>query len=249
LDFSSLQVNFNFTLIPQKMKLKNIPALIMVICLSQIVSGQNANNKSDKPFTITGKVLNSDQKPVEGAVFYIDNVKTNIKSQSNGSYKIKVSRSALNLEVRSPVYGFCKTLIDNQTTINFILNGITEDQALNPGDQGKEKVLADSVNKPAKARAKKINTYNDIYQMIRGEVSGVVVSGRSIKIQQGHSFFGSSDPLFVVNGVIVNSIDNVNPVEVKSINVLKGSAAAIYGVRGANGVISITLINGSEKER
>jgi TonB-dependent SusC/RagA subfamily outer membrane receptor len=85
--------------------------------------------------------------------------------------------------------------------------------------------------------------------MIRGEVSGVVVSGKNIQIRQGHSFFGSSEPLFTVNGVIVNSIDNVNPLDVKSIAVLNGSAAAIYGVRGANGVISITIINVSEKEK
>jgi TonB-dependent starch-binding outer membrane protein SusC len=72
------------------------------------------------------------------------------------------------------------------------------------------------------------------------------VSGRSIQIQQGHSFYGSSTPLFVVNGVIVTSIDNINPVEVKSIKVIKGTAAAIYGVQGTNGVLSITLKNGTE---
>jgi TonB-dependent SusC/RagA subfamily outer membrane receptor len=83
--------------------------------------------------------------------------------------------------------------------------------------------------------------------MIRVEVPGVIVNGRSIQIQQGHSFFGSSTPLFTVNGVIVPSIDNINPVEVKSISVLKGSAAAIYGVNGTNGVICIVLKNGTEK--
>lgn len=92
-----------------------------------------------------------------------------------------------------------------------------------------------------------MNTYNDIYQMIRGEVSGVVVSGKSLLIEQGNSFFGSSEPLYVVNGVIVNSFDFVSPMDVKSIEVLKGSSAAIYGIRGANGVISITLLNGSEE--
>jgi TonB-dependent SusC/RagA subfamily outer membrane receptor len=84
--------------------------------------------------------------------------------------------------------------------------------------------------------------------MIRAEVSGVTVSGRSVQIQQAHSFFGTGAPLYVINGVIVNSIDDVNPVEVKKIRVLKGSEAAIYGVRGSNGVIDITLKNGSEKE-
>jgi hypothetical protein len=94
---------------------------------------------------------------------------------------------------------------------------------------------------------KKINTYIDIYQMIRQELPGVVVSGRSIMVQGQNSFLGSSQPLFVVNGNIVNSIDYINPQEVKSIKLLKGSYANIYGVEGANGVISITLITGADK--
>lgn len=52
----------------------------------------------------------------------------------------------------------------------------------------------------------------------------------------------STDPLFVVDGVVVNSIDNISPRMVKSISVLKGSDAAIYGSRGAGGVILITLV-------
>ena len=231
------------------MKWKNILAIIASIFLLQIASGQNVNRKTGKTITITGKVLNLNQEPVEGAVFYVDNLKTSFRSRSNGSFKIKVSPSAFKLKVSSPGYGFCETLINEQTNINFTLNGITDNQALKPGDPLKEKGLTDYVNKSAKTKAKKMNTYNDIYQMIRCEVSGVVVSGKNIQIQQGHSFFGSSTPLFVINGVIVNSIDNINPVEVKSITVLKGSSAAIYGVQGANGVISITLINGSEKDR
>ena len=94
----------------------------------------------------------------------------------------------------------------------------------------------------------KVNTYTDIYQMIRHEVPGVVVSGRSIVVQGPNSFFGSSQPLFVVNGNRVSSIDNINPLDVKSIRLLKGSYANIYGNDGANGVISITLLNGSEKK-
>jgi outer membrane receptor protein involved in Fe transport len=92
-----------------------------------------------------------------------------------------------------------------------------------------------------------MNTYNNIYEMIRCEVNGVTVSGRNIQIQQAHSFYGSSTPLFVVNGIIVQSIDNINPLEVKSIGLLKGSSAAIYGVNGSNGVISIKLKDGSDK--
>jgi TonB-dependent SusC/RagA subfamily outer membrane receptor len=214
--------------------------------MSKLSYGQNVDKKSDKLVTISGKVMTFDQNPVEGGVLYVDNIKTNIITKSNGSYKIKVSPSATSLEVRSDIYGSCEAAINGQTTINFIIKDANAPALKSEDNPGMGK-LQDSVEKPSGSRAKKMNTYNDIYQMIRAEVSGVVVSGRSIQIQQGHSFFGSSTPLFVINGVIVETIDNVNPLEVKSIKILKGSEASIYGVRGSNGVVSITLKNGTEK--
>jgi len=214
--------------------------------MSQFSFGQNPDKKSDKLVTISGKVLTFDKNPVEGGVLYVDNIKTNIITNKNGSYKIKVSPSATSLEVRSDIYGSCETAINNQTTINFIFKGADVPAVKSESDPNMTNAQ-DSIKKVTGHRGKKMNTYNDIYQMIRAEVSGVIVSGRSIQIQQGHSFFGSSTPLFVINGVIVETIDNVNPLEVKSIKILKGSEATIYGVRGSNGVVSITLKNGTEK--
>lgn len=227
------------------MKWNKPVVLVLVLCLSQFLFGQKAKKGSDKPVTITGVVINKDQSPIVGAVIYIDNVKTSNITKNDGTYKIKISPSAVTLEVRSSQYGNCETPINGQTVINFTLDGENSkagvsEETLNANSSDK--------NKTGGSKAKKMNTYNDIYQMIRAEVGGVTVSGRSIQIQQAHSFFGSGEPLFVVNGVIVPSIDQVNPVEVKRIKVLKGSEAAIYGVRGSNGVIDITLKNGTEKE-
>jgi len=212
--------------------------LFLIICLSQNLNGQESSKKSDNPVTITGKVLNLSNQPVVGAVLYIDNIRTTTVTKSDGTYKIKVNPAAKNLEARSSVYGNSVTPIDGHTKINFLLEG-----------GGLTAIPADTLiiaeEKPRKA--KKMNTYNNIYEMIRCEVNGVTVSGRNIQIQQAHSFYGSSTPLFVVNGIIVQSIDNINPLEVKSIGLLKGSSAAIYGVNGSNGVISIKLKDGSEK--
>lgn len=227
------------------MKSHNFLIFIISACLAQSVSGQEGNKKSDNLISISGTVLNSDNKPVEGAIIYIDNTKTDNSTKKNGSYKIKVSSSSVNLEVRSPEYGSSTTAINGQSSINFILDK-TGGRVLKQGELAKIERSQDSINKAA-FREKKMNTYNDIYQMIRGEVSGVIVSGKNIQVQQGHSFLGSSTPLFVVNGVIVQTIDNINPLEVKSITILKGSAASIYGVNGTNGVINITLKNGTEK--
>jgi TonB-dependent SusC/RagA subfamily outer membrane receptor len=79
--------------------------------------------------------------------------------------------------------------------------------------------------------------------MIRSKVPGVrVESNNKIIIRGETSLQGSVEPLLIVNGSPVSTIDNISPDFVKSISVLKGPEAAIYGVRGANGVIIITLV-------
>jgi TonB-dependent SusC/RagA subfamily outer membrane receptor len=84
--------------------------------------------------------------------------------------------------------------------------------------------------------------------MIRGEVPGVQVSGTSIRIQGASSLMLSTEPLFVVDGMVVNSIGDIQPFTVKSIEILKGSSAAIYGSRGANGVILINLVGAGDNK-
>ena len=79
--------------------------------------------------------------------------------------------------------------------------------------------------------------------MIRSKVPGVrVESNNKIIIRGETSLQGSVEPLLIVNGSPVSTIDNISPDFVKSISVLKGPEAAIYGVRGANWVIIITLV-------
>jgi len=107
----------------------------------------------------------------------------------------------------------------------------------NRKDQSSNSVSKTDINT---ARGK---SYLNIYEMIKSEVPGVTVNGTSIQLQQGPgSFTSATEPLFVVDGTVVNQINNIVPSEVRSISLLKGSAASIYGSRGANGVIVITLI-------
>jgi len=91
-----------------------------------------------------------------------------------------------------------------------------------------------------------VPVYQDIYDMIRGRFPGVEVSGKSIKIRGTTSLNISTEPLFVVDGVIVSSVDDIAPETVKSIEVLKGPDATAYGIRGSNGVILITRRTGKE---
>lgn len=79
--------------------------------------------------------------------------------------------------------------------------------------------------------------------MIRGEAIGVRVTGNKIQIMGPSSLNSNDEPLFIVDGVIVDKIDDVTPSQVKSIEILTGASAAIYGTRGGNEVIVIELLS------
>ena len=84
-------------------------------------------------------------------------------------------------------------------------------------------------------------TYRDIYEYLEGRVAGVEVTyDKRIIVRGVNTVNGSTDPLILVDGQEWQDISSLNPNDIKSIDVLKGSATAIYGVRGANGVILIT---------
>ena len=91
--------------------------------------------------------------------------------------------------------------------------------------------------------------YSDIYDLIRGQLAGVQINNGEIIIRGDRSFQGSSAALIVVDGVIWDSeaLRTLSPIQVKSIDAIKDGSAAVYGSRGANGVILIETIKGGEE--
>lgn len=79
-----------------------------------------------------------------------------------------------------------------------------------------------------------------IAELLKGRVAGVDVVGNRVLIRGKSSIYGSNEPLYVVDGVPLLFAPSMNPLDIATIEVLKGSEAALYGVRGANGVIVIT---------
>ena len=93
---------------------------------------------------------------------------------------------------------------------------------------------------------KEVAPFTSIYDYLRGRVPGLVIGPASagntpsIRIRGTNSINSSCEPLILVDGVEVYSLDYLNPNDVKRVSVLKGPEASIYGVRAANGVILIT---------
>jgi TonB-dependent SusC/RagA subfamily outer membrane receptor len=216
--------------------------------------------KSGGAIIITGFVVirvDSVDSPVENAIIMVDGEKTGNGTNSKGFYKIKIKKENKKIGVYTTANGLVEELIDGRNKINFTFNSMLPYQNTfksNPGDEpiddGYNKVKKKELTVPVDqvdGRKLKYSGYNNIYEMIRGRVPGVTVNGTSIMIRGSTSANLSTEPLLVVDGVPVNTIENIDPQMVRSIEVLKGSAASVYGTRGSNGVILINLLKGSDR--
>ncbi len=228
--------------------------LFLFCCL--ILPHTSNGQKKNKKITLTGKVINEAGAPLQGVNIYIDNIKTSAISKADGTYKIKVKPNIGIISAFSFADGGQVVEYEGQTVINFTLAGDIMPSGPDPKNAGKvvdigyedakEENLTTSVGS-VDLKDESRPYYRSIYDMIQGEVSGVLVSGTTITIRGASSVNSSNEPLFVVDGSPISSISHINPNDVESISILKGSAAAIYGTRGANGVILIDLKSGRKK--
>ncbi len=226
--------------------------LIVISCASKVPI-QNAQIQKKE---ITGQVRTETGNPVKGALLFVDSTPTVSKTNRKGNYDIKIKHDTDIIAVYSESHGSEEALYLGQDTINFVLSGSYNATVTIPQEEeeyidiGYGRVKRDNLTTSVGSVSKeKINQphYNNIYSMIQGEVPGVTVSGERILIRGIHSINASSEPLFVVDGVRVTSISYINPRDVESINILKGAAASIYGVNGANGVILINMKKADRK--
>jgi len=231
--------------------------LIYVFAITFIFITKIYGQKENSQLTITGLVTDSNNKPIAGAMIYIDEGNTNKVTSNKGIYKVKTSAGSKLISVYSLSNGMAESIIDGRTTINFTLsltlaeqneaqiNRIANEKAAESAGTEDRSNKSSSFNK-VEGNLNKNMQYNNIYEMITGTIPGVQVNGKSIVIRGQSSLYNTSGPLFVVNGVIVTSIDHIRPIDVKSIEVLKSSSAAIYGSRGSNGVILIEVLTAAD---
>lgn len=110
------------------------------------------------------------------------------------------------------------------------------------GVQDKDKLTTAVSN--VKVRKQEAQTYSSMYDYLRGRVPGVLVTADNRIIIRGISTnSGQTDPLILVDGVVVTDISGLDPMYVKSVDVIKDGSSAIYGMQGANGVIIIKTVS------
>jgi len=225
--------------------------------------------------TVTGKVSDEKGTPVEGAVITEKSVSKNrTLTDANGNFRISVKSGAV-LQVSS--VGFEKKEATSQAVTNFTLKALKEDlsevvvTAL--GIKKEKKALGYAVSSIGKKDLEQ-KPEIDIARLLNGKAPGVNIgntsglsgSGTNVVIRAISTISGSSQPLWVVDGVPFDGGTNnqagftygnntpsrfldLDPNNVESIDVLKGlSATTLYGELGRNGVILVTTKNGSTQK-
>ncbi len=206
---------------------------------------------------VSGQVTDAGGRPLPGVSVVIKGTTRGTVTNANGEYSITNVPEEATL-----VFSFVGMLtqeigVEGQTSINVTMEedviGLEEVVAIGYGT-AKKSDLTGSVASVDEERLLDKPAFN-VAQAISGKVAGVKIIERSgapggvplIRIRGTNSINSDNSPLVVVDGVVgvANSLTMLNPSEIQSIEVLKdASATAIYGARGANGVILITTKRG-----
>ncbi len=217
--------------------------LIAILFLSGSLKAQDR--------VLHGTVTTFDSIPLIGASVTVKSTKQSVQTDSLGNFSI-----ACNQEDRLKVFahGFIRQNVKLTGNIKFAAINLR----LKPGEKGREYAIgyghvadADKLNAVASINKDDIDfsQYSNIYELIRGRFAGVQIVNDEIIIRGQNSINSSSAALIVVDGVPVSNstLMSIAPTQVKSINVIKDGSSAIYGSRGANGVVIIETRQGDDK--
>jgi TonB-linked SusC/RagA family outer membrane protein len=233
----------------EKSKLKGIwrmAALLFLSCFLALTSF--AQQK-----TLTGTVKGEDGEAIPGVTVMVAGTTTGVITDMDGKFTLSAPADAKTLNVAYVGMKSQDLTIGNQTNFNVTLVaeliGVDEVVVVGYGTRKKEEITG-SIS-TVSDKQMKISSAPSVVSRMQGQVSGVTVTAGNtpgsdavIRIH-GIGTINNSDPLYVIDGVPVGPGNTVNPNDVESISVLKdASSAAIYGSRGANGVVLITTKHG-----
>ncbi len=231
--------------------MKKIFSLTLIFIALTITSSVTAQSKKNK-IIISGFVKDSLNVPMKGVSIFINNINSRKKAKTNsrGYFKIKAKQSPIKIIAKSRYYGIEETIYQNN---NFVI--IVFEKVNLSSNNNIENFITKATSRKKK---KKDKTYylNMLNYLV--DQPGVYLEGKDIIRIIGHGNstsllitpkFGvapSPEPLFVIDGVVVNKnqVLSLRPNEVDSVSILKHGDAAIYGVQGANGVIKIRTKRG-----
>lgn len=210
---------------------------------------------SQNNFPVHGKVTDENGKPLEGVSVQVKGTNHITVTNSKGTFSITAPSPVSVLVFSSVGYQQQELPVNNRSQLDFSMsiqaNTLNDVVVVGYGTQRKRDVTGSVAQ--LNASQFKDRPISRIEQAMQGQMAGVQVRATTgspgaplqIRVRGTASVNASNDPLYVVDGVPVDNLDDINPNDIASINVLKDAAStAIYGSRGTNGVVLITTKQG-----
>jgi len=222
----------------------------MLICMLVLSSSLFAQK------TVTGKIINNaDKQPLAGVTIQVKGTKVATQTNSDGSFSIAAPRDNSTLVISSVGFDRLEFPVAGRNSIGDV--GLTaattslNEIVVTGYSTQKKKDITGSVSVVDVKSLKSVPS-GTTESLLQGQVPGVTVinsgvpgGGSNVRIR-GITSFGNSDPLVIIDGT-PGSLHDLNVNDIESMQVLKDAgAAAIYGVRGSNGVVIVTTKRGKQ---
>ena len=205
---------------------------------------------------VSGRVFDEQNAPLIGATVMVKGTSNGTIADVDGSYTLKVKEGDV-LQAVFTGYITEETVVGKSDVINFILRedrSLLDEVVVIGYGQAKKSDLTGSVTSVKMNDIKDVPAYS-VDNAMQGRVAGAEIMSTTgepgatttIRIRGTRSVEASNEPLIVVDGVVdaIADLNDINPEDIESITVLKdASSTAIYGARGANGVILVTTRQG-----
>jgi TonB-linked SusC/RagA family outer membrane protein len=246
------------------MKMGLVQLLLVVLFSSftektppSVLNAKTSNFVKNIAFTITGTVTDDNNEPLVGASVVLEGTTKGTTTDENGAYRLELDDKEANGTLIFTFVGFDKQVVPiaGKTNINISLkeaSALSEVVVVGYGTRKKSHNTG-AIAQVGGAEVAAIQA-NRVDDALAGKLSGVLIQNQSgepgadpkIQIRAASSLSGDSNPLIVVDGYpISGNLATINPNDIQSLEVLKDAAsAAIYGSRGANGVILVTTKKG-----
>jgi len=226
----------------------------------------------EQAITINGLVTDQSGIPLPGVSILLKGSSTGVSTDFDGKYSIDASKGDI---LEFSYIGFLKTdiTVGDSSTINVILKAelMNLDEVIITATGARKKVeMGNSIAKLDVADDVKDRPISNVFDVLQGQAAGVQIGssggavgmGSRIRIRGSNSASLSNEPVIYLDGVLINNqsnsisfetggqapsrLDDINPEDIETIEIIKGpSAATLYGSIAANGVIVITTKKGS----
>ncbi|PXX25732.1 TonB-dependent receptor [Arenibacter sp. ARW7G5Y1] len=245
--------NISFRILDRQIILKNEPNL-----QTQFGPMPKIDKIAKPQLTVSGTIVDNNGTPLSGANVVEKGTVNGVTADFDGQFEIELSSANPELVVSYLGFATKEILVNGQTNMTITLQesaaGLEEVVVVGYG-QVRKSDLTGSVAS-IKGEAVSLQAVGNPVQALSGVATGVQIlqnsgqpgSGLSVLIRGGNSLLGGNNPLYVVDGFpIIGDLSSINPNDILSIEILKdASSTAIYGARGANGVVIVSTKKGKE---